>query len=58
MVRAMLSVVEKLHTPLTPATEKAAKKLPTLSDMLGAIDGKAPAAATHMLTALGDCKYL
>lgn len=40
--------------PLTPATEKAANKLPMLAEMLAAIDGKAPTAATQMLTQFKD----
>jgi hypothetical protein len=48
------SAVGKLHTKLTPAAEKAANRLPMLSEMLSAIDGKAPPAATQMLTHFRD----
>lgn len=46
--------VENLQTSLTPATEIAANKLPMLAEMLRAIDGKAPLAATQMLTKFKD----
>jgi hypothetical protein len=46
--------VENLRMSLTPAAEKAANKLPMLSEMLRAIDGKAPPAATQMLTQFKD----
>lgn len=47
-------VVEKLHTALASAAEKAASRLPMLSEMLGAIEGKAPPAATQMLNEFKD----
>lgn len=46
--------VEKLETELTADTEKAASRLPMLAAMLKEIDGKAPAAATLMLTQFKD----
>ena len=46
--------VTKLVTPLTPAAEKVANKLPMLAEMLGAIAGKAPPAATQMLVQFKD----
>ncbi len=48
------SSVEKLQTKLTSDTEKAANKLPMLSEMLKAIEGKAPSAAVQMLTHFKD----
>lgn len=48
------SDVEKLASPLTLDSEKAASKLPMLSVMLTAIKGKAPPAATQMLTHFKD----
>ena len=51
------TAVEKLQTPLTLASEKSANGLPSLSDMLGAIDGKAPPAATQMLTQFKDVTW-
>ena len=48
------SAVEKLQTTLTSIKEKVANKLPMLTEMLGAIEGKAPPAATQMLTQFKD----
>ena len=48
------TAVEKLQMPLTSPAEKAVNKLPMVADMLTAIDGKAPAAATQMLTQFKD----
>lgn len=56
LVRAMWLVcaateehVAKLASPLDRASEKAANKLPMLSDMISALDGKAPANAVEMV---------
>lgn len=46
--------VEKLQMSLSSAAENAANKLPMLSEMLRAIDGKAPPVATQMLTQFKD----
>jgi len=48
------SDVDKLKSPLTLESEKAANKLPMLAAMLTAIDGKAPPAATQTLTHFKD----
>ena len=48
------SAVEKLRTTLTPAAEKTASRLPMLSEMLDAIEGKAPSDATQMLREFKD----
>ena len=42
--------IERLLAPLTSAAEKVANKLPMLTEMLGAIAGKAPHGATQMLS--------
>lgn len=46
--------VSKLSAPLTAEAEKANAKIPMLANMLNAIEGKAPAAATSMLKAFKD----
>ena len=46
--------VKTFVTPLTPATEKVASKLPMLTAMLAAIVGKAPPAAMQMLKQFKD----
>lgn len=48
------SDVEKLNATLTSTAESAAKRLPMLSEMLIAIEGKAPPSATQMLTQFKD----
>lgn len=48
------SEIEKLHSPLTLDSQKAANKLPMLAAMLTAIEGKAPLGATQMLAQFKD----
>lgn len=47
-------VIEKLAAPLTLVTEKAAKNIQSIADMLRAINGKAPVPATQMLSHFND----
>jgi hypothetical protein len=42
--------VAKVQEPLTPTSERAAKNLPGLAEMLSALAGKGPSGATEMLT--------
>jgi hypothetical protein len=48
------SSVEKVRADLTTSNEQIASKLPGVSDMLKAIDGKAPSGATQMLKQFKD----